>query len=125
MNDTGSRFTLLPPLLAQICGCNVLVPNELLGPPRPEVLERHAVLVLAAGILLARWELDGVRSVRLERGRLWPEQLPPAHVDGWPVAHPDAQRVLVATVALGERYRGWDRAVAAAESSWANEGRAG
>jgi hypothetical protein len=118
LDDTGSRLAVLPPCLAMALGAGcahvMLVPPGLVGPPSPEVLHEHAVRCLAAGLLLARWALDGMRSVRLEKGRLWPCALPP-EAGSWAIGDADAQRVLVATVALGERYTGWGRAVVVAE----------
>lgn len=125
MNDTGSRLALLPPCLSGdlrdtfvVVGsrcCDWLVHPSLLGSPPAAALDEHAVRRLAAGLLLASWAQRGVRSVRLEAGRLWPEMLAPAHVVGWPVEAPEAQQLLVATAALGVRYAGWARALRVAE----------
>lgn len=67
--------------------------------------------VLAARLLLGRWAILGSRSVRLAKGRLWPEQLTsaqqPALSAPWPIDCEEAVQVLVASVLMGEHYRGW------------------
>ena len=130
MHDTGSRLAVLPPCLARLFGasgcCSVmLVAPGLIGPLPATALDKHAVRRLAAGLLLATWAGRGVRSVRLEAGRLWPELLAPEHVVGWAVEAPEAQQLLVATTALGERYQGWVRAMRIARREMAEEGSVG
>lgn len=134
MNDTGSRLALLPPCLScslrdefVVVGdrcCDCLVHPSLLGAPSAAALDGHAVRRRAAGLLLATWAQRAVRSVRLEAGRLWPELLAPEHVVGWAVEAPEAQQLLVATAALGERYQGWQRALRIARRELAEEGSA-
>lgn len=83
-------------------------PGQVCG---PEAVHAHAIRLLAAGLVLASWARAGVRSVRLAGGRVEPEGAPDS---GWPVDAPEAAEALVATVLLGARYRGWERAVLAA-----------
>lgn len=79
----------------------------------------YGVRLLAAGLLLAMWEMKGARSARLVRlstgiPRLRPDRS--VEVPGWPVDASEAAEVMVATVMLGARYPGWQRALRVAES---------
>lgn len=127
MRDTGSRLAILPPHLARLFGgCTFIVPQGLIGPRSAVAISAHATRLLAAGILLACWQAGGSRCVRLATGRLWPEQIPAEQVDGavWPIDHPDAGELLVATVLGGARYLGWAAAVSTATRELGAEGRA-
>lgn len=126
MTDTGSRLAIVPAHLARLFGeCDghdaMIVVDIPLGGPSDAAIRAHAARCLAAGVLLGLWGTRGVRSLRLDGGRLWPELLAPEHVDGavWAVGDPAAAEVLVATVALGARYRGWRRALVIAEREMA------
>lgn len=80
----------------------------------------HRIRKFAAGLILARWHVQGARSVRLVDGALEPESCAPG-AGAWHVTDPAAAGALVATVLLGARYAGWDRAVATARAELARE----
>lgn len=80
----------------------------------------YDVMCLAAGLILAKWHLAGMRSATLRDGMLEPSVDTPGP-GSWEVTSADAARALVATVLAGARYEGWQRACAIADRELSQE----
>lgn len=70
----------------------------------------HAERLLAARFLLAAWARSAA-FVTSVKGRLEPHAVPPDGVPSWPIQGPDAEEMLVASVAMGHEYAGWEAAL--------------
>jgi hypothetical protein len=64
----------------------------------------------AAKILLAQW-FRGATLVTVSKGALEPCALMPKGLPAWPIASVEAEELLVASVAVGHRYAGWEEAL--------------
>lgn len=98
----------------------VIAPPGMCGPIDDATIQAHRMFLLAAAYMLAAWYAQGARSVQLRDGRVEPCNLPP-DVGSWAVNDLRATEAIVATILLGARYVGWERAVARVERDAAME----